>query len=147
MYRKLKIENRKSRITNRSEGFTLTETAVASALLVIVMVPILRGLATAHLNTAIIEHKSRSLILAQAKLDDIKSRSIYHYSSSYSATNLLLDANYPNYLCNVSDSGSSSNLRTITASVGFDLNGDGTLNSNEIVVTLSTELARRWNSG
>jgi Tfp pilus assembly protein PilV len=147
MHRKLKIKNRKSKITNRSEGFTLTEVAVASALLVIVMVPILKGIATAHLNTAIIEHKSRSLILAQAKLDDIKARSIYHYSDSYTATNLLLDVNSPHYLCNVSDSGSGGNLRTITVSVGFDLNGDGVLASNEILVTLSTQLARRWNSG
>jgi prepilin-type N-terminal cleavage/methylation domain-containing protein len=147
MHRKLKIANCKSKITSRPRGFTLTEVAVASALLVIVMVPILRGLAIAHLNTAIIEHKSRSLILAQTKLDDIKARSIYNYSNSYTATNLLLDANYPSYLCNVYDNGSSGNLRTITVSVGFDLNGSGILTSNEILVTLSTELARRWNSG
>jgi Tfp pilus assembly protein PilV len=147
MHRKLKIENRKSKVTNRSGGFTLTEVAVASALLVVVMVPILEALTAANLNTAIIEHKSRSLILAQAKLDDIKARSIYNYSSSYAATNLLLDVNSPNYLCNVSDSGSGSDLRTITVSVGFDLNGDGILASNEILVTLSTKLARRWNSG
>ena len=147
MYRKLKIVNRISKISNQAAGFTLTEVAVASVLLVVAMVPILKALTAAHLNTTIIEHKSRSLILAQAKLDDIKARSIYHYSSSYAATNLLLDVNSPHYLCNVSDSGSGSDLRTITVSVGFDVNGDNGLGSDEILVTLSTKLAKRWNSG
>jgi len=133
-----------SQPANRSGGFTLTEVAVASALLIIAMVPILKGLTAAHLNTAIIEHKSRSLILAQAKLDYIKAHSIYHYSSSYTATNLSLGGSY---LCSVSDSGSGDNLRTITVSVGFDANGDNSLGSDEIGVTLSTKLAKRWNSG
>jgi prepilin-type N-terminal cleavage/methylation domain-containing protein len=140
----LKIANRKSKITNRSRGFTLTEVAVASALLVVAMVPILKGLTAAHIGTINIEHKSRSLILAQAKLDEIKARSIYHYSDSYTTANLSLGGSY---LCNVSDSGSNSDLRTITVSVGFDLNGNGVLRSDEIMVTLSTKLARRWNSG
>jgi len=117
---------------------------MASALLIVAIVPILKGLTTAHHNTAIIEHKTRSLLLAQAKLDEIKARSIYHYSSSYTEDNTLLDGSY---LCSVSDTGSGSDLRTITVSVGFDLNGDSTLASDEIEVTLATYLARRWNSG
>ncbi len=143
---RIKIAACKSQLASRSGGFTLTEVVVASALLIVAMVPILKGLTAAHLGTVNIEHKSRSLILAQAKLDDIKARSIYHYSSSYTATNLSLDVNSPHYLCNVSDSGSGGNLRTITVSVGFDANGNG-LGSDEIEVTLSTQLARRWNSG
>ena len=149
MHRKLKIANatlRSSgslRSTSRSWGFTLTEVVVASALLIIAMVPILRALTAAHHSTVIIEYKTRSLILAQAKLDEIKARSIYSYSSSYTENNTLLDGSY--YLCNVSDTGSGSDLRTITVSVGFDLNGDDTLASDEIEVTLATSLARRWN--
>ena len=147
MHRKLRIANGKLQAANRRKGFTLTEVAVASALLIVAMVPILKGLTAAHIGTINIERKSRSLILAQAKLDDIKARSIYHYSSSYTATNLLLDVNSPHYLCNVSDSGSGSDLRTITVSVGFDVNGNNILATSEINVTLSTKLAKRWNSG
>ena len=142
MRRKLKIANRKSQPSTRSEGLTLIEVVVASALLIIAMVPILRALTTAHHSTVIIEYKTRSLILAQAKLDEIKARSIYSYSSSYTENNTSLDGSY---LCNVSDTGSGSDLRTITVSVGFDLNGDNTLASDEIEVTLATCLARRWN--
>jgi len=114
---------------------------VASALLIIAMVPILKALTTSYLSTVTIERSTRSLILAQAKLDGIKARSIYHYSSSYTENNTSLDGSY---LCNVSDTGSGSDLRTITVSVGFDLNGDDTLATDEIEVTLVTYLARRW---
>lgn len=143
MYRKLRIANGKLQTANRRRGFTLTEVAVASALLIVAMVPILKGLTAAHLNTATIEHKSRSLILAQAKLDDIKACSIYHYSSSFVEDDNSLDGLY---LCNVEDNADDP-LRTITISVGYDANGDGALGSDEIEVTLSTQLARRWNSG
>lgn len=144
MHRKLKIANRKLRIPARSEGFTLTEVVVASALLIAAIVPILKALTSAHLSTAIIEHKTRSLMLAQDKLDEIKARSIYHYSSSYTEENTSLGSSY---LCSVSDTGPGDDLRTITVSVGFDLDGDSALASDEIEVTLATRLTRRWNSG
>ena len=117
---------------------------MASALLIIVIVPILKAFTAANLSTAIIEHKTRSLMLAQTKLDEIKARSIYSYSSSYTEDDTSLG---DSYLCSVSDTGSGSDLRTVTVSVGFDLNGDNTLASDEIEVELSTLLARRWNSG
>jgi Tfp pilus assembly protein PilV len=136
------LDARRRRISSRVSGFTLTEVVVASALLIIAMVPILKALTTSYLSTVTIERSTRSLMLAQAKLDEIKARSIYHYSSSYTESNTSLDGSY---LCNVSDTGSGSDLRTITVSVGFDLNGDSTLASDEIEITLSTRLANRWN--
>ncbi len=136
--------HRKLKIASRSEGFTLTEVVAASALLIVAMVPILKAFTAAHLSTTNIEHKSHSLVLAQDKLDKIKARSIYSYSSSYTEDNTSLDGSY---LGSVSDTGSDSDLRTVTISVGFDLNGDSTLADDEIEVTLATRLARRWNSG
>ena len=124
-----------------SGGFTLSETVVASVLLVIAVVPILKGLTTAHLSTGIIERKTRSLTLAQARLDKIKARSIYHYTDTFTENDLPLDGSY---LCDVADVSAGPNLRTITVSVGYDLNGDNTLASDEILVTLSTLIARRW---
>ena len=73
MYRKLKI-------SNRMQGLTITEVVVASGLLIIAIVPMLQALTTANLNAADVERKTRSLILAQAKLDEIKAKSIYHYT-------------------------------------------------------------------
>ncbi len=128
-------------IGNCLAGFTLTETVVASTLLIIAIVPILKALTTAHLNTGFIEHKTRSLTLALTKLDDIKARSIYHYADDFEENNSSLDGLY---LCNVDDASKGTNLRTITVSVGYDLNGDNALASDEILVTLKTLLARRW---
>ena len=122
-------------------GFTITEVVVASSLLVVAMVPILKALTAAHLNSTIIERKTRSLSLAQAKLDDIKVRSIYDYTSSYAVSNLALDGDY---LCNVADTGSASDIRTVTVDVGLDLDDNSVLAAGEVSVSLDTMLAKRW---
>lgn len=125
---------------NRRGGFTISEVVVASALLIVAIVPILKGLTTAHLNTTIIEHKTRSLALARSKLEEIRARSIYSYSSTFAETNTSLDGSY---LCSVTDSGSGSDLRSLTVSVGYDVNGDSALANDEIEVALTTLVARR----
>jgi prepilin-type N-terminal cleavage/methylation domain-containing protein len=133
-----------SRVTSHAPaGFTLTEVIVASALLIIAMVPILRALTGAHVSSTSIEYKTRSLTLAQAKLDEIKARSIYDYTnggSSFTESNTSVDGSY---LCNVTDD-SGDPLKTIAVSVGYDLNGNETLAADEIEVTLTTYLAKRW---
>jgi len=141
MRRELTIVNHKSEIVNRYKGLTLTEVVVASALLLIAMVPILKALTSAQVSAAIIEQKTRSLMLAQAKLENIKARSIYSYNSSFVETNTSFEGSY---LCTVTDSGSASDLRQITVEVGYDLDGSSTLEAQEVDVTLSTRLARRW---
>ncbi len=138
---RMPVGNQNSKIGNRSAGFTLTEVVVASAILIIAIVPILRALTSAHVSTTIIEHRTHSLILAQAKLDEIRVRSIYHYSDSFTETNSSPDGPY---LCNVEDSFVSASLRTITVSVGYDLNGNSTLEADEIEITMATLVARRW---
>jgi Tfp pilus assembly protein PilV len=124
-------------------GLTLTEVVIASAILIIAMVPIIKGLTTAHLGTVILERKSRSLVLAQGKLDGIKARSIYNYSQSFDESNVSLEGLY---LCNVADEAAGSNLRKITVSVGYDYDGDNILDTDEIEVTQATYLAKRWES-
>ncbi len=88
------LDARRRRITshdNRASGFTLTEVVVASALLIVAIVPILKALTGAHFSSTIIEHKTRSLTLAQSKLDEIKARSIYSYSDSFTENNTSLE--------------------------------------------------------
>jgi len=125
----------------KSAGFTLTEVVVASSLLIIAIVPILRALTIANVSSGIIENRTNSLILAQAKLDEIKARSIYNYSSTFAETNSTIEGSY---LCNVADITVNVNLRKITVSVGEDLNGDSTLDADEIEITLATLIANRW---
>lgn len=127
--------------SKKRAGFTLTEVVVASSLLIVAMVPILKGLTAAHLNSTRIERKTRSLTLAQAKLDDIKARTIYNYVSNYTEVNTALETNY---LCTVKDTAVGSDLRKIAVTVGFDTNGNGSLGAGETTVVLETQIAQRW---
>jgi Tfp pilus assembly protein PilV len=135
----------KLKITKRFAGLTLIEVVIASLLLFVAIIPILKGLSAAYAGAAVIEHKSRSLVLAQAKLDQIRARSIYNYTNSgnpsgFAETGTSLDGSY---LCNVTDNKADP-LKTITVSVGYDLNGDASLSSSEVNITLATLIARRW---
>lgn len=132
---------RRLRSSRSRAGFTLSEVIVASTLLLISIVPILKGLANAHLVSSIVERKTKSLTLAQGKLDEVKARSIYNYAGSFDVSDEQLDTGY---LCDVTDTSLGSNLRKIKVEVGYDADGDTTLDSDEIEIKLATQLARRW---
>jgi Tfp pilus assembly protein PilV len=138
MYARIKDSGR---TCNRRAGFTVIEVVVASVLLAAAMVPILKALTIAYVTSSAIEQKTRSLMYAQSKLDEIRLSSIYNYDTSYAAANVSLGNSY---FYSVSDVSSGSDLRTITVSVGYDTNGNGTLSSDEIHITLSTLIARRY---
>jgi Tfp pilus assembly protein PilV len=60
---------------------------MASVLLIVAMVPILRALTKAHMFSSEIERKTQSLVFAQNKLDEIRARSVYNWSS-FTASNV-----------------------------------------------------------
>jgi Tfp pilus assembly protein PilV len=120
-------------------GFTLTEAVVAAALLLIAMVPILKALTQANLNTVIIERRTQSLCLAQGKLNDIKARSIYGFDVIASQDDEVLTGSY---LCNTAIGGSGY-LKTVSVSVGMDVNKSSKLDSEEIEVVLQSQIAKR----
>ena len=120
-------------------GVTLTEVVVGSALLVIAIVPLLRALTIAQRTGTVIEHKTKCLILAQAKLDEVRAKAIHHYQSSFRDNLQVLG---DSYLCTVTDDEDPT-LRLVTVSVGYDANADGRLEDAEVGVSLATYLARR----
>lgn len=126
---------------NRRAAFTLTEVVVASALLITAIVPILKALTSVHVYSVIIERKTRSLTLAQTKLDEIKARSVYNYTGNYTVLNESLTGAY---LCTIKDTALSANLRRIDVSVGYDTDSDASLADDEVFVLLETLIARRW---
>jgi Tfp pilus assembly protein PilV len=131
-----------TRRKRKSSGFTFTEVIVASTLLLVAMVPILKALTQAHLSSIIIERKTRCLTLAQTKLDDIKARSIYNWvGPGFDENNVSLDGAY---LCTVRDTGAGADLKNISIEVGYDLNGNNQLDTEEIETELVTYVARRW---
>lgn len=110
-------------------------------LLTLVMVPILKGLTSAHSLDIKIERRMRSLTLAEAKLEDIRGRSIYNYGLDFNDPSSSIDGEY---LCRVVDAAAGVDLRSILVSVGYDENGNGTLEGGEVEVTLKTLIAKRW---
>lgn len=129
----------------RHHGLTLIEVVVASGILMVAIVPMLRCLTRVHMASITIDHKSMSLIYAQAKLDEVKAKSVYNFQnsgSSFSETDVLFG---DNYYCSVSDDQGEP-LKRVTVSCGYDDNGNSTLDNKEIQVNISTLLARRWGS-
>jgi Tfp pilus assembly protein PilV len=134
---------RYSKKNKRQKGVSIIEVAMASVLLIVAMVPILRSLTRANMMSTDIERKTQSLVLAQGKLDDIRARSIYNFGSagSFTASNVILSGSYR---CNITDTLLSTDLKQITVAAGYDNNANGSLSSDEVEVTLTTCFARRW---
>lgn len=124
----------------RFRGITITEVVIATALLAAAMIPVLKALTASHLNNRIIEQRSRSVILARSRLEQIRAESIHNFEDSFDENSGELEENY---LCKVSDTG-KSNLKKITVSVGYDDNENGVLQNKEVDITLSTYIARRY---
>ena len=130
----------KKLVLTRRKAVTITEVVMASALLIAAIVPILKALATSHSVTARMEQKTKSLTLAQAKMDLIRAQSINNYDSSFTQNNISLASNY---YCDVTDSSVSSDLRQITVAVGFDDDSGSDLDNEEVDVELVTLVAKR----
>lgn len=124
---------------NRRSGVTLTEAVVASALLLIGIAPLLKGLATTQVMDRAIERKSWSLLLAQRELERIRAGCLYRYDDSYCMDSQVLQ---DNYLCTIEDDRHPV-LKTVTVSVGLDRNTDGLLSAEEVEARLCTRMARR----
>ena len=68
MCRKYSKDNR------RRKGLSIIEVSMASVLLIVAMVPILRSLTKANMMSSSIEIKTQCLVLAQGKLDNIRAK-------------------------------------------------------------------------
>jgi len=129
----------------RRKALTLPEVIVAASLLSIALVPILKALTQVNKNSVIIDRRTQSLCLAQAKLNQIQAKSIYDFNSIIVTTepsSEVLSVNGP-YLGKTTVGG-SDNLKTIKLDVGMHRNPNSTtLDDDEIEVTLQTQIARR----
>jgi Tfp pilus assembly protein PilV len=65
---KLRAEDR------RRKGLSIIEVAMASALLIVAMVPILKSLTKANMYSAEVGTKTQSLVIAQDKLDELRAK-------------------------------------------------------------------------
>lgn len=128
-------------ISIRARGITIAEVVVASAIMLAAIVPILHALTRAQATARQVEWKTRSLLLAQGKLEQIRAQALVDYDRSFTQMSAAIDAGY---LCNVTDSWTEGAvIRTITVTVGFDQDADGLLDPAEALVTLQGQIALR----
>ncbi len=119
-------------------GLTLPEVVVASALLLVALVPILNALTIAQTTGRVVERRTQAVILAQGKLDEIRARCLRNYETAFGETSAALG---DSYLCTVTDDQNAT-LRLIEVSVGFDADSNGQLSSQEVQATLTSYVAR-----
>ncbi len=141
MFERVLRDSMSKSIKKRSAGFTLTEVVVASSLLIVAMVPILKGLTSVHYTASLVKQRTDSLNHAQTVLEDIKARSIYDFDGSF---NEISEDIGSSYLYTSTGVAVGSNLKQITVTVGHDKDDNGNLQSTEVLVTLDTLVAKRW---
>jgi Tfp pilus assembly protein PilV len=123
-----------------TKGYTLTEVLLASALLIAVVVPMLQALTSGYVFSNSIKYKTKSVIYAKSRLDHTRAVAANLYNTSLVENNTAMGGGY---LCSVSDTGFAGDIRTVSVTAGLDKNGNGTLASDEIQITLTTLIARR----
>jgi hypothetical protein len=117
---------------------TITEAVVASGLLLVCIVPLLKALTVAQVADRAMERKSWSLLLAQQQLEQLRARCTERYDACYRVGSAPLR---DGYLCTIDDDEAPA-LRTVTVFVGLDRDENGILSAAEVEVSLSTRLAR-----
>ncbi|AQT69770.1 hypothetical protein STSP2_02967 [Anaerohalosphaera lusitana] len=121
-------------------GFTLTEVVVASTLLLLGITPILKALTGSYISSTRIDQKTQSLLLAEAKLDEVKDAVGADHAASVVQSDLQLQ---DGFYCDIADDTVNSGLRELSVSVGVDADSNARLDDDEVLVSLSTMVARR----
>jgi len=117
---------------------TFTEVLISTLILSLAMVPVLQAMSRVHFFTARTEKVSRSLILAQNQLEELRARAASDFLSSWSCSSQALGGGY---LGTVS-ADTDPLLRTVSVSVGYDENRNGVLDESEILAVLRSRIAR-----
>ena len=120
-------------------GLTLTEVLVSLMLMAAAMAPILKALTQAHVSGRRMEPSSTSWMLAQSQVEELRARAPGQWDASWAQSSEPLEGGF---YATITDSGPSSDLRTLRIQVGFDADGNGVLADSEVSADLSTLIAR-----
>lgn len=121
-----------------NSGFTLTEVLASAVLMAIALVPVLKAHIAAQVLGTKAERMTRGLGLAVQKTEDIRAAAWTAFSTDFSTSSEVVSTGY---LCTVQDGQESSALKSIKVIVGYDIDGDGTLDNEEVDVVLDTQIA------
>ncbi len=127
----------------RSRGVSLVEVVVASGLLVTSLIPVLRALTVAQITAHRIALTSRSLVVAQGRLERIRAEAEMNYRQSFAVDSKDCG---DSYLATVLDDADPA-CRRVIVSVGYDRDESQTLSADECLVTLTSCVARHKGAG
>ncbi len=119
-------------------GFTLTEVLAAVVLMAIALVPILKAHIASQVLGTKAERSTKALALAVEKTEDIRASALRSFSTNFSTSSEALSQGY---LCTVQDGQETATLKSIKVMVGYDIDGDGALDGDEVDVVLDTQIA------
>ena len=121
-------------------GLTLVEVLASVIILAGTIVTIIMYTADGLAASKEMEQRTRSTLLAEREIEKIKNTLRKSFETDFTAWPSTLEGNY---LASRTATDLSSTLKTIEVSVGYDTNGDGTLGTDEIMITVATKNVRR----
>lgn len=124
----------------KTRGFTFVEVLASVLILAGTIVPFIKYAADSLAMSLEIERRVKSALLAESEMEKIKNTLRKSFDTDFTAWPPSLG---DNYLASRTATDLSPTLKVIEVSVGYDANGDGTLGTDEIRVTLTTQNAQR----
>jgi len=126
--------------TLKKNGFTLVEVLASVLLLAGTVVPFIMYAADNLAMSLEIERRVKSTLLAEVEMEKIKNILRKSFGTDFTAWPSNLG---DGYLAGRTSTDVSSTLKIIGVSVGYDADKNGSLGTDEIIVTLATQYAER----
>jgi prepilin-type N-terminal cleavage/methylation domain-containing protein len=128
-------------------GFTYLELLAAIAIMALALLPIMRLLPEGMKAASRVERLTRSALLAQDKMDEVRSRVlstnlIYGFNQDYNESATAFPAPDDDYKYTVTDN-QAANIKTLNVTVWFDEDGDNVQGPDEESVGVDTKVADR----
>lgn len=123
-----------------TKGFTLVEVLVSGLILAGTIAVLIAYAADALAISMKIERMVKSVLLAEGEMEKIKNTLYKSFETSFTVWPSSLGSNY---FAGRSSTDVSSTLKIIGVSVGYDINKNGSLEPDEIIVTYKTQYAKR----
>ena len=124
----------------KKKGFTFVEVLASVLLLTGVIVPLIQYAADNLTMSLEIERRVKSNLLAEVEMEKIKNVLRKSFDTDFTTWPGTLGNNY---LVSRTSTDASSTLKIIGVSVGYDTDKNGSLGTDEIVITLTTQYAQR----
>jgi prepilin-type N-terminal cleavage/methylation domain-containing protein len=123
-----------------NKGFTLVEVLASVLILTGVIVPFIQYAAENLRISLDIERRVKSTLLAEAEMEKIKNVLRKSFQTDITIWSGSLGNNY---LAGRTSADSSATLKIIGVSVGYDADSNGSLATDEVMVTFTTQYAKR----